>query len=82
MEAELIALATTGKEADWIRDLLIDIRMWDILMPYIPMYCDSEATLSKVNNAVYNGKSRHIGLRHNFVKQLIKSGPSRLSMLR
>nr|KAJ0185704.1 hypothetical protein LSAT_V11C900469250 [Lactuca sativa] len=62
MEAELIALAAAGKEAEWIRDLLMDIRLWDIPMPSIPMYCDSEATLSKVYNAVYNGKSRHVGL--------------------
>ena len=74
MEAELIALAAAGKEAEWIRDLLMDIRLWDIPMPSIPMYCDSEATLSKVYNAVYNGKSRHVGLRHNFVRQLIESG--------
>nr|KAJ0214235.1 hypothetical protein LSAT_V11C400171660 [Lactuca sativa] len=74
MEAELIALAAADKEAEWIRDLLMDIRLWDILMPSIPMYCDSEATLSKVYNAVYNGKSRHVGLRHNFVRQLIESG--------
>nr|KAJ0190715.1 hypothetical protein LSAT_V11C800406370 [Lactuca sativa] len=74
MEAELIALAAAGKEAEWIRDLLMDIRLWDILMPSIPMYCDSEATLSKVYNVVYNGKSRHVGLRHNFVRQLIESG--------
>nr|KAJ0194254.1 hypothetical protein LSAT_V11C800406360 [Lactuca sativa] len=74
MEAELIALAAAGKEAEWIQDLLMDIRLWDIPMPSIPIYCDSEATLSKVYNAVYNGKSRHVGLRHNFVRQLIESG--------
>ncbi|KAI3815113.1 hypothetical protein L1987_14769 [Smallanthus sonchifolius] len=74
MEAEFIALAAAGKEAEWIRDLLTDIRLWDVPMPSIPMYCDSEATLSRIYNAVYNGKSRHIGLRHNFVRQLIESG--------
>lgn len=74
MEAELIALAAASKEAEWIRDLLLDIRLWDIPMPSIPMYCDSEATLSKVYNSVYNGKSRHVGLRHNFVRQLIENG--------
>ena len=74
MEAEFIALAAAGKEAEWIRDLLTDIRLWDVPMPCIPMYCDSEATLSKVYNAVYNGKSRHVGLRHNYVRQLLESG--------
>ncbi|KAJ9566879.1 hypothetical protein OSB04_002845 [Centaurea solstitialis] len=74
MEAEFIALAAAGKEAEWIRDLLSDIRLWDVPMPSIPMYCDSEATLSKVYNAVYNGKSRHIGLRHYYVRQLFENG--------
>ena len=33
------------------------------------MYCDSEA-----HSKMYNGKSRHIGLRHDYIRQLIKSG--------
>ncbi|KAI3734277.1 hypothetical protein L6452_13742 [Arctium lappa] len=74
MEAEFIALAVAVKEAEWIRDLLTDIHLWPHPTPSIPMYCDSEATLSKVYNAVYNGKSRHIGLRRNYVRQLIENG--------
>lgn len=35
---------------------------------------DSEATLAKAYSKVYNGKSRHIGLRHSYVKQLIGDG--------
>ena len=38
------------------------------------MYCDSEATLSKAYSKMYNGKSRHIGLRHDYIRQLIESG--------
>ena len=36
--------------------------------------CDSEATLSEAYNKVYNEKSRHISLRHEYVKQLITDG--------
>ena len=43
-------------------------------MPSIPMYCDTEATLSKVYNRVYNGKPKHVGERYNFVRQIIESG--------
>ena len=38
------------------------------------MYCDSEATLGKAYNKMYNGKSRHISLRHDYIRQLIESG--------
>ncbi|GKA00712.1 retrovirus-related pol polyprotein from transposon TNT 1-94 [Tanacetum coccineum] len=74
MEAEFIALAAAGKEAEWIRDLLMDIRLWPGPMPSIPMYCDSKAALSIAYNSVYNGKSRHLRLRHNYVRQLVKNG--------
>ncbi|KAJ9541434.1 hypothetical protein OSB04_027940 [Centaurea solstitialis] len=74
MEAEFIALAAAGKETEWIRDLLTDLHFWPHPTPSIPMYCDSEATLLKVYNSIYNGKSRHMGLRHNYVRQLTENG--------
>ncbi|KAH9736084.1 hypothetical protein KPL71_017967 [Citrus sinensis] len=74
MESEFIALAAAGKEAEWLRNLLFDIMLWPQSMPSISLYCDSEATLSRAYNKVYNGKSRHISLRHEYVKQLIADG--------
>ena len=43
-------------------------------MAPVSIHCDSQSTLSKVYSQVYNGKSRHIGLRHNYVKDLIANG--------
>ena len=40
----------------------------------ISMYCDSEASLGRAYYKIYNGKSRHIGLKHDYIKQLIESG--------
>ena len=74
MESEFIALAAAGKEAEWLRNLLLDIKLWPQPMSSISLYCDSEATLSRAYNKVYNGKSRHISLRHEYVKQLITDG--------
>ncbi|KAH9670700.1 hypothetical protein KPL70_017080 [Citrus sinensis] len=74
MESEFIALAAAGKEAEWLRNLLFDIMLWPQPMPSISLYCDSEATLSRAYNKVYNGKSRHISLRHEYMKQLIADG--------
>lgn len=74
MESEFIALAAAGKEAEWIRNLLLDIKLWPKPMPPISLHCDSQATLSRAYSSTYNGKSRHISLRHEFVRQLIKDG--------
>uniref|UniRef100_A0A2N9H138 Reverse transcriptase Ty1/copia-type domain-containing protein n=1 Tax=Fagus sylvatica TaxID=28930 RepID=A0A2N9H138_FAGSY len=71
MESEFIALAVVGKEAEWLRNLLLDIKLWPQPIPAISLYCDSESTMSKAHSKVYNGKSRHISLRHEYVRQLI-----------
>lgn len=43
-------------------------------MPAISLYCDSAATMSRAYNKIYNGKSRHISLRHAYVRQLMTEG--------
>ena len=43
-------------------------------MPAISLHCDSEATMSRAFSKIYNEKSRHIALRHEYVRQLISDG--------
>ena len=40
METELIALVLTSKEANWLRDLLYEITLWEKLIPPILIHCD------------------------------------------
>ncbi|GKD34270.1 retrovirus-related pol polyprotein from transposon TNT 1-94 [Tanacetum coccineum] len=74
IEAEFLALAAAGKEAEWLRNMLLDIELWPQPMPAISLHCDSQSTLSRAYNKVYNGKSRHISLRHAYIKELISNG--------
>ena len=74
MESEFIALAAIGKEAEWLRNMLLEIKLWPQLMPAIPIFCDSESTMSVAHNKIYNGKSRHISLRHAYVRELVTNG--------
>ncbi|GJT81330.1 zinc finger, CCHC-type containing protein [Tanacetum coccineum] len=64
----------TGKEAKWLRNILLDIELWTQPMPAISLHCDSQSTLSMTYNKVYNGKYRHIRLRHAYIKELISNG--------
>ena len=73
MASEFIALASCSKEAEWLRNLLIEIPL-PKPMPSLSIHCDSEATLSRTYSQIYNGKSRHIGLRHSYVRQLLTDG--------
>jgi hypothetical protein len=47
------------------------IHLWPKSTPPVFLYCDSQATLSGAYSHIYNGKSRHIGLRHSYVRQTI-----------
>ena len=82
MAAEFIALAAASKEAEWLKNLLYDIPIWPKPISPISICCDNEATLAKAYSQVYNGKSRHIGLRHSFVRQLISDGVITVTFVR
>ena len=43
-------------------------------MPAICIHCDSQSTIGRAQNDMYNGKSRHIRCRHNTVRQLLSNG--------
>ena len=74
MESEFIALAAAGKEAEWLRNMLLDIELGPQPILAISIYWDSETTLGRAYSKMYNGKPRHIGLRHNYIRQLIEFG--------
>ncbi|RVW62744.1 Retrovirus-related Pol polyprotein from transposon TNT 1-94 [Vitis vinifera] len=82
MEAEFIALSATGKEAEWLRDLMMDIPFTANNVSTVSIHCDSQATLARAYSGVYNGKSRHISIRHEYVRQLIQNGIISISFVR
>ncbi|GJU61922.1 zinc finger, CCHC-type containing protein [Tanacetum coccineum] len=74
MESEFAALATTGKEAEWLRNLIHEIPIWPKPIASISIHCNSAATLVKAYSQMYNGKSRHLGVRHSMIRGLIMNG--------
>ncbi|GJV27571.1 zinc finger, CCHC-type containing protein [Tanacetum coccineum] len=71
MEFKFVALAAAGKEAEWLKNLLLEIPLWVKPMAPISIRCDSAATLAKAYSQMYNGKSRHLGFRHSIIRELI-----------
>ena len=74
MEVELIALASASEEAGWLRDLLSEISMQEKPISPILIHCDSTATIGRVRNKYYNGKSRSIRRKHSIVRSYINNG--------
>ena len=73
MELEFIALESTSKEAEWLRNFLSGIPLGMQSTPSVSMHCDYQAAISITKNKTFNGKNRHIRLRHEVAKQLLKN---------
>ncbi|GKC24311.1 zinc finger, CCHC-type containing protein [Tanacetum coccineum] len=74
MESEFVALVAVGKEAEWLRNLVHEILIWPKPIAPISIRCDSVVTLAKAYSQIYNGKSRHLGVRHSMIRELIRNG--------
>ncbi|KAK1613079.1 hypothetical protein QYE76_036752 [Lolium multiflorum] len=75
MEAELTALDTTTVEAEWLRELLMDLPVVEKPIPAIPMNCDNQTVIVKVNSSKDNMKSsRHVKRRLKTVRKMRNSG--------
>jgi hypothetical protein len=75
MEAELTTLDTATVEAEWLRELLMDLPMVEKPIPAILMNCDNETVIIKVNSSKDNMKSsRHVKRRLKSVRKLRSSG--------
>ena len=75
MEAELIVLDTATVEAEWLRELLMDLSIVEKPIPAILMNCDNQTVIVKVNSSKDNIKSsRHVKRQLKSVKKLRNSG--------
>ena len=72
MEAKLIELVSASKEANWLRDLLYEIPLWEKPIPPILIHYDSTTAIGRVKNRYYNGKSRLIRRKHNTVRSFFE----------
>ena len=43
-------------------------------MPTVSLHCDSQEIMSRAFSKIYNDKSRHIALRHEYIRQLLSDG--------
>jgi hypothetical protein len=74
MEAELAALDTATMEADWLRELLMDLPIIEKPLPAIFMSCDNQTVIVKVDSSKDNIKSsRHIKRRLKSVRKMRNS---------
>ena len=75
MEVELTALDTATIEAEWLRELLMDLPVVEKPIPAISMNCDNQTVIIKVNSSKDNMKStRHVKRQLKSVRKLRNPG--------
>nr|GEX46972.1 zinc finger, CCHC-type [Tanacetum cinerariifolium] len=82
MKSNFVALVAAGKEADWLRNLILEIPLWSKPIEPISIRCDSAATLAKAYSQMYNEKSRHLGVRHSMIRERLTNGVVSIEFVR
>jgi len=70
-EAEYVAAGEAVKEALWYRSWI-----FEVFQAYIcaKIHCDNTSAIKLSLNDSYHDKSKHIGLRHHFIRDEISKG--------
>lgn len=67
-EAEYMALSEASKEAVHLRNLLGEMKgSFDCVL----LYCDNQSSIKLSNNPVYHKRTKHIDVRHHYVREVI-----------
>jgi hypothetical protein len=69
-EAEYLVASSTSTQAIWLSRLVEDLGM-EVCKP-IKVYCDNQSTISMTKNPVFHSRSKHIDIRHHFIRELVQ----------
>jgi hypothetical protein len=72
VEAEYMASTQATKEALWWRTFLIELGMPDTLTTVI--HSDSQGSIALSKNPEHHARSKHIDIRHHFVREQVAAG--------
>jgi hypothetical protein len=76
-EAEYIAAALCACQCIWLRRLLEQLGAEE--RGSTEIYCDNSSTIQLSKNSVFHGRSKHIGVRFHFLRELVNDGVVKLS---
>jgi len=71
-ESEYMALSEASKEGLYIRRLLEDLGLKQQSSTCI--LCDNQGARKLAENPVFHGRTKHIDIRHHFVREVLNSG--------
>lgn len=79
VEAEYMALSMASQEAFWIRQTLGELLNEDVRA--IKIYSDNQGAINMGQNQIYSPRTKHIDIRHHFVRESINCGNIQLDYI-
>ncbi|GJV98216.1 retrovirus-related pol polyprotein from transposon TNT 1-94 [Tanacetum coccineum] len=78
-EAEYIAMSGCCTQILWMRSQLSD---YGFAYNHIPLYCDNKSAIALCCNNVQHSRSKHIDIRHHFIREQVEKGVVELYFMR
>ncbi|GKE47368.1 retrovirus-related pol polyprotein from transposon TNT 1-94 [Tanacetum coccineum] len=79
-EAEHIAATTSACQAVWLRRILCDLGQEQ--GGATDIFCDNNSTVMLSRNPVYHGRTKHVEIKHHFIRELIEKQEVNLKICR
>ena len=71
VEAEYIVTGSNCTQLLWMRQMLADYGMSQSVMT---IFCDNTSAINISKNPVQHSRTKHIGIRHHFIRELVEDG--------
>ncbi|WOG83036.1 hypothetical protein DCAR_0102210 [Daucus carota subsp. sativus] len=71
-EAEYVAATSAACQAIWLRRLLAEVNQEQVGATEI--FCDNVAAISMSKNPAFHSRTKHIDIRHHFIRDLVAEG--------
>ena len=78
VEAKYIVVGSCCTQFLWMQKLLHD---YGICQEYLTIYCDNTSAINISKNPVQHSRTKHIEIRHYFIRELIKVGTLTLEFI-
>ncbi|KAL4035779.1 hypothetical protein IC575_004486 [Cucumis melo] len=78
-EAEYIAAGSGCTQLIWMKNMLHE---YDFDQDLMTLYCDNMSAIDKWKNPVQHSRTKHINIRHHFIRELVEDKVIRLDHIR
>ena len=79
-EAEYMAISATMQEIKWIEQLLKELKV--NTSRTAQLFCDNQAAIAISQNDVHHARTKHIDIRHHYIREAIQKKEVQLSWIR